>query len=54
MKITGQYLNDLGYRPVKWFSEAIETVNSNNGQKLRLVIIWSSFSLLIRFLFNHQ
>ncbi len=30
MKITGQYLIDLGYRPAKWFAEALLFINENN------------------------
>lgn len=30
MKITGQYLIDLGYRPAKWFAEALNYINENN------------------------
>lgn len=30
MKITGQYLIDLGYRPAKWFAEALNFINENN------------------------
>ncbi len=30
MKITGQYIIDLGYRPAKWFAEALEYINSND------------------------
>ena len=30
MKITGHYIINLGYRPGKWFSEALEFINKNN------------------------
>ena len=30
MKITGQYLIDLGYRPAKWFSEALQYINDKD------------------------
>ena len=29
MKITGKTLIDLGYKPSKWFGEAIEYINAN-------------------------
>jgi len=33
MKTTGKTLIDLGYKPNKWFTEAIEYINANNVQK---------------------
>lgn len=30
MKITGQHLIDLGYRPAKWFAEALQFINEND------------------------
>lgn len=30
MKITGQYIKDLGFRPAKWFGEALQYINEHN------------------------
>ena len=36
MKITGQYIIDLGYRPAKWFAEALEYINSNDLTEIKI------------------
>lgn len=36
MKFTGQFLLDLGYRPGNWFSEALETLNSNDWDEAQI------------------
>ena len=37
MKITGQYLIDLGYKPAKWFSEALQYINDKDEFELALI-----------------
>ena len=36
MKITGQYLIDLGYRPAKWFSEALQYINDKDLSEVEI------------------
>lgn len=36
MKITGQYLIDLGYRPAKWFAEALLFINENEMNEVEI------------------
>lgn len=36
MKITGQYLIDLGYRPAKWFAEALTFINENDLSEVEI------------------
>jgi hypothetical protein len=36
MKITGQYLIDLGYRPAKWFSEAFQYINDKDLSEVEI------------------
>jgi hypothetical protein len=36
MKITGQYLIDLGYKPAKWFSEALQYINDKDLSEVEI------------------
>lgn len=44
MKITGQFLIDLGYSPAKWFGEAIDYINENELTEVEITEYLKQFS----------
>ena len=45
MKITGNELISLGFRPGKWFAEALEYINENNLNEEQMTAYLEQFRL---------
>ena len=43
MEFNGNHLIELGYRPGKWFKEAIEFINKNNLDENQIKIYLEQF-----------
>jgi hypothetical protein len=46
MEFNGNHLIELGYRPAKWFKEAIAYINENHLDEIRSKNIWNSSNSL--------